>query len=132
MENIIIRKEWIEILERQSTHFRDTVMGAIFNFALRGVEPTDLDPMAMLAYEFIKTEMLRVDESLDFDAATEAAIKKKRADQRRAERAAQRAAERTSKQENEQNLPYPKTDAKASSLPGSVFGKRTPFSGKSR
>ena len=46
-------------------------------------------PMEQLAYDFIRTEMERLDKSLDFDGAQEAAIKKKRAAERRAERAAQ-------------------------------------------
>ncbi|MDE7154000.1 MAG: hypothetical protein K2O00_06100 [Muribaculaceae bacterium] len=88
MKNIIIRKEWIEILEKQSKEFRNNVMGAIYDYALRGTEPTDLNAMEQLAFDFIKTEMDRLDESLDFDGAQEAAIKKKRAAERRAERAA--------------------------------------------
>ena len=92
MKNIIIRKEWIEILEKQSKEFRNNVMGAVYDYALRGAEPTDLTPMEQLAFDFIKTEMDRLDESLDFDGAQEAAIKKKRAAERRAERAAMKTA----------------------------------------
>ena len=92
MENIIIRKEWIEILEKQSNEFRNTVLGAIYDYILRGAEPQGLAPMEKLAYDFIRTEMERLDKSLDFDGAQEAAIKKKRAAERRAERAAQAKA----------------------------------------
>ena len=92
MQNIIIRKEWIEILEKQSVEFRNTVLGAIYDYILRGAEPANLNPMEQLAYDFIRTEMERLDQSLDFDGAQEAAIRKKRAAARRAERAAQKTS----------------------------------------
>ncbi|MDE7154226.1 MAG: hypothetical protein K2O00_07275 [Muribaculaceae bacterium] len=90
MKNIIIKKEWIEILESYSTELRDMVMGAIYDFALRGKEPENLKPEDEIAYRLIKTEMLALDESLDFDGAREAAIRKKRAAERRAAKAAEK------------------------------------------
>ncbi len=93
MKNIIIKKEWIEILEQHSTELRDTVMGAIYDFALREKEPEKLRPEAEIAYKLIKTEMVTLDAALDFDAAREAAIRKKRAAERRAAKAAEQKAE---------------------------------------
>lgn len=98
MQNIIIKKEWIEILEQQSNELRDAVMAAIYDFALRNREPENLTPVAQVSYLFIKTEMLSLDASLDFDGAREAALRKKRAQERRAARAAEKATEQ--KKEN--------------------------------
>ncbi|MDE7153027.1 MAG: hypothetical protein K2O00_01115 [Muribaculaceae bacterium] len=93
MKNIIIKKEWIEILEQHSNELRDTVMSAIYDFALREKEPEILSPEAEIAYKLIKTEMVALDEALDFDAAREAAIRKKHVAERRAAKAAEQKAE---------------------------------------
>ena len=93
MKNIIIKEEWIKALEEESVELRDTVMGAIYDYALRGKEPEGLQPVAAVAYRLIKCEIIAMERDLDFDGAREAAIRRKRAMQRRAERQAARNSE---------------------------------------
>ena len=101
MKNIILKKEWLTILSNKSKALRNEVMSAIFDYIESGNEPDNLSPEAEISFQLIKSEMIALDASLDFDGALEAAIRKKRVRQRREAKAAE--ANNAANVEKEQN-----------------------------
>ena len=77
MKQIILEKEWLEILEGQSPEFMARVMSAIFAFILHETEPADQTQAERIAYEFIMKNIQLYQQRYDLEAGYEAVIKRR-------------------------------------------------------
>lgn len=94
MKQIIIEKEWLEILNDESPEFLSRVMSAIYAFFLHGTEPDNLTQAERVAFKFIRKNVELYNERYDLEAGYEAVIKRKRAEKRKAERTMQRQSDK--------------------------------------
>lgn len=88
MKQIIIEKEWLEVLDSQSPEFLSRVISALCAFILHDTAPDGLSQAEQVAYDFLLKNVLRYQEQYDLEAGYEAVIKRKRAEEARQRRAA--------------------------------------------
>lgn len=97
MQQIIIEKEWLTILENQSPEFMSRVMSAIFAYILHETEPSGLSDAERVAFEFVLKNIERYQQQYDLEAGYEAVIKRKRSaearERRRLEKSARKEAD---------------------------------------
>ena len=94
MKQIILEKEWLEILDGQSPEFMARVMSAIFAFIPHETEPAELTQAERIAYEFIMKNIQLYQQRYDLEAGYEAVIKRRRAEEARKRRAEQNPSQK--------------------------------------
>lgn len=125
MKQIIIEKEWLEILNDESPEFLSRVMSAIYAFFLHGSEPDDLTQAERVAFKFIRKNVELYNERYDLEAGYEAVIKRKRAEKRKAERTMQQQADKPAVIDNPKLI---KPVAPERMLPANPLTPDTPLS----